>query len=295
MHDHNHDDPVQDRQDDLISNPGGGDCLETRGNGRIEGLGHLLGHGPENLHGTQGGDKGRQLAVGNQRAVQAAHQHAHEDCRENGNYIGKGAGDAHGGQRAVGLIEHIEQPRTDGAEGGAYRKIDAAGNDGKAHAQGDYARVGVVPENVQPGDPHFAEHARKGACIEALHRGLNQDHHQQGKQGGQEAVLRPDFPDAADGSLACFVVHGLHCPLFLGLIATGGKIHNVLFVHILSGYMTYDPAMVHHKTAVADADDLLSLGAENDDCHALLGQAMDDTVDLFLGAYVNALAGIVQD
>ena len=71
--------------------------------------------------------------------------------------------------------------------------------------------------------------------------------------------------------------------------------HNVLFVHILSGYMTYDPAMVHHKTAVADADDLLSLGAENDDCHALLGQAMDDAVDLFLGAYVNALAGIVQD
>lgn len=65
----------------------------------------------------------------------------------------------------------------------------------------------------------------------------------------------------------------------------------MLFVHILSGYLTYDRHGTH-KAAVADADDLLSLGAENDDCHALLGQAMDDAVDLFLGAYVTPWLGL---
>ena len=42
---------------------------------------------------------------------------------------------------------YTNKPRTDGAEGGAYRKIDAAGNDGKAHAQGDYAHYAHAEEN----------------------------------------------------------------------------------------------------------------------------------------------------
>src|SRR5687768_4103010 len=54
-------------------------------------------------------------------------------------------------------------------------------------------------------------------------------------------------------------------------------------------------AVAHHEQAVAQPEDLLQLGGDEDDGHALAGQLCDELLDLRLGADVDAPGGLVED
>ena len=189
MHQHHHGHPVDDGQDHLTADLGGGQQLEAVGHLRVKLLGQLLGNGAEDLHGAQRGDEGRQLTVGDQAAVHLAEQHAQHQHQNDGDDIRADTGNAHLGQQTVRGRDEVHQYCAQCAHHGADRQIDSAGDDDEAHAKRDDAGVCIVAQNVQPRAAHGAEHAAHGTDIDGLHHALDQHHDDQRKDGGEHGVL----------------------------------------------------------------------------------------------------------
>ena len=191
MHQHHHGHPIDDGQDHLAANLGGGQQLEAVGHLGVELLGQLLGNGTEDLHGTQRGDEGRQLAVGDQAAVHFTEHHAQYQHQNDGDDVRAHAGDADLGQQAVRGRDEIHQHRAQRAHHGADGQVDTAGDDDEAHAQSDDTGVCIVAQDVQPRAAHGAEHAAHGTDVDGLYHALDQHHDDQREDGGEHGVLRP--------------------------------------------------------------------------------------------------------
>src|SRR5699024_2429311 len=75
----------------------------------------------------------------------------------------------------------------------------------------------------------------------------------------------------------------------------GGERHDVLLGGVLAVDEAGDAAVAHDHDPVGHTDDLAHFGGDHDDALAGFGQFGDDTVDLILGADVDAAGGLIQD
>ena len=89
VHDHSRNHPVEDRQKRLPADGRGGDLQEPLGKRHILAAHAILGHAAQNLHGAQGGNKGRHFSIRDQQTVALTQQsregnrqkNRQKDCR----------------------------------------------------------------------------------------------------------------------------------------------------------------------------------------------------------------------
>ena len=190
--------PIQNGQQRFAADLGIGNSQEAGRHLHGHGLHTLLGHTAADLHHAQRHDKGRQLAAGDQRAVDGADEAADQHRRQNANEIRGNAGNANGGQQPRRVaVDDDHQYRADGNHGGAYGQINATGDDDKGHAQRHDAHARVIAQDIDPVLAPALQPRAEAGVVEAQSDGLDDDHQHQYAAGGEHGVGFPDYGRSA--------------------------------------------------------------------------------------------------
>ena len=126
--------------------------------------------------------------MGDQNTVQLAQQPAHNKGSDNRNNVRHGASDTHSRQRTDGFIQQIHGGSADGTQHGANGQVNAAGDDDKAHSQGNHAGIGVIAQNIQPGHEDLRHGNADGMGDHNPNHALQDNHDNQGKDRGGNAA-----------------------------------------------------------------------------------------------------------
>src|SRR6476620_2713099 len=245
----------------------GAEVLEVFRDGNGVGLAHELVEAAEQEHAGQGDEEGWDADVRGPQALpgsdQGSEQQAQEYARIPGDSpVADGQGDADPDKR---------RDRTDG-------EVDVAGDDHQDHADGQDQDVGVAVEEVD--DVARSEGAAVGEDLE------ENDQRNQGEDHAELAgVAAKQLFEGVHGVSPCVrKVLGI-ARRSGGFSGSGGhQFHQAFLAGLVFAQDTGDGAFEDGVDAVGQAQELGKLRGDNDDALPLVGELLDDAVDLILGA-----------
>ncbi len=109
-----------------------------------------------------------------------------------------------------------------------------------------------------------------------------------------QTPVASDEPRAARGGSAASAMDRLGLAVRGGVDVEGAR-DDVALVDLGAREFAHDPAAVHHGDPVAAADQLLVVGAVEQDAGAGVGELAQEAVDLLLRADIDAAGRIVEE
>src|SRR5215210_2706364 len=104
-----------------------------------------------------------------------------------------------------------------------------------------------------------------------------------------------EVPRWSVGARASLIAHLLPGVVGSGAVpSAGGRSHHVLLRSFFPFELAGDPAFPHDHDSVGHREDLLQLGRDEQDSFALLGQVVNEAVDLRLGSHVDTPRRLVE-